>query len=74
MRTEDEVERMIVAKSGATKGQNVILKGLAIHVFHTAASVLEVLKNIELNDKGVDTFDLEIQLQNVCSFLIENPI
>jgi len=74
MHTGDDIERMIVAKSGATKGQNVILKGLAVHVFHTAASVLEVLKNIELNDKGVDTFDLEIQLQNVCSFLIEDPI
>ena len=60
MRTDDEIERIIVAKSGATKGQNVIVKDLAIHVFHTAASVLEVLKNIESKDEEVNTFDLEI--------------
>ena len=59
MRTEDEVERMIIAKSGATKGQNVVVVGLNVFVFHSDASVLEVLKNIESNDEG-NIFELAI--------------
>jgi hypothetical protein len=30
-----------------TKGQNVIVKGLAVHVFHTDASVMRLLRDIE---------------------------
>jgi hypothetical protein len=59
--------KMIAYKSGATKGQNVIVKGLAVHVFHTDASVLEVLRNIEAGE--VNSIELLIQLQNVCSML-----
>lgn len=50
-----------------TKGQNVIVKGLAVHVFHTDASVLEVLRNIEAGE--VNSIELLIQLQNICSML-----
>jgi len=59
MRAGDDIERMIVAKSGATKGQNVVLAGLNVFVFHSDTSVLEVLKNIESNDEG-DIFELAI--------------
>ena len=59
MRAGDDIDRMIVAKSGATKGQNVVFAGLNVFVFHSDVSVLEVLKNIESNDEG-DIFELAI--------------
>ena len=59
MRAGDNIDRMIVAKSGATKGQNVVIAGLNVFVFHSDASVLEVLKNIESNDEG-NIFELAI--------------
>ena len=38
----------MIVKSGVNKSHNVIVKGLAVHVFYTYVSVLEVLDNIEL--------------------------
>ena len=44
-------------RPSATKGQNVVVKGLTIHVFHRRFGIGSVLKNIEL-EHGRNMFEL----------------